>query len=143
MPQLDVVVRVNLRKHQQLMYENRKRFDVRVVHRRFGKTFLAVAELVISALQGPKDWQGFYICPTYTQAKAVAWAYVRDFIGEIPGTKLNESELKATLPSGASIQLLGAERYDALRGRYADAVVLDETAQIPSTAWTTVLSPML
>lgn len=139
-----VNITLNLRSHQLSMYRGRRRFEVRVVHRRFGKTFLAVAELVVDALQSKRRrWQGFYICPTYTQAKAVAWNYVKDFCGQIPGVTLNESELRVTMPNGATVQLLGAEKYDALRGRYADSVVLDETAHIPSTAWTTVLSPML
>ena len=107
---------------------------------------MAAAELVADALRAPpsvKRWQGFYLCPTFTQAKAVAWPYIKEFTSAIPRVQFNESELKVTFPNGASIQLLGASEYDALRGRYADSIVLDETAQIPTSAWTTVLSPML
>ena len=78
------------------------------------------------------DWRGFYLAPTYTAAKAIAWDYLRRFATALPGVRFNESELRVDLWNGARLQLLGAERYDTLRGRYADDLTLDETAQIPS-----------
>lgn len=139
-----VEIHLKLRAHQLAAYCNRTRFTVRVFHRRAGKTFLSIGELLTDALQpSRKDWRGFYIAPTFTQAKAIAFDYLKRFTTGIPGTEVNESELRVDLPNGSRIQLLGAERYDSLRGRYADAVVLDETAQIPSAAWDAVLSPML
>lgn len=111
---------------------------------RAGKTFYVIAKMLVRALQTKrKDWRGFYIAPTFKQAKSISWDYLKKFCAPIPGTTINESELRIDLPNGARLQLLGSENADSLRGRYADDLVLDETAQIPSSAWTTVLSPML
>ena len=55
----------------------------------------------------------------------------------------HETELRADLPNGARIQLLGCERPDSLRGLYIDGVVLDEVAQMPPRLWTEVIRPAL
>lgn len=135
---------IRFRPHQLRAYNERTRFTVRVFHRRAGKTFQAVTELLTDALQTErKDFRGFYLAPSYKQAKAISFDMLKTFTSQLPHTEINESELRVDLFNGARIQLLGAESYDSLRGRYADSVVLDETAQIPSQAWHAVLSPML
>lgn len=143
---IEVDIDFRLRPHQLAAYQARigRRWAIRVWHRRAGKTFAAVAELLIGALESPRpDHRGFYIGPTFAQAKSIAWDYLKRFTGQIPGCNLNESELRADLPTGGRLQLLGAENYHRLRGIYADDVVLDETALIPSEAWTQVLLPAL
>lgn len=82
-----------------------------------------------------------YVAPTYGQAKAVAWDYLKRFTREI-ATSAHESELRVTLKNGAVIRLFGAENYDALRGIYLDDVVLDEFADMSPEAWT-VIRPTL
>jgi phage terminase large subunit len=140
----DVHIRVHLRPYQRKLFGDRTRFTVRLLHRRAGKSWLSCAELLTDAIQTTrKDWRGFYVCPSYRQAKAVAFDLLKGFVARIPGVGINESELRIDLPNGSRIQLLGAENYDSLRGRYADAVVLDEVAMIPTAAWTTVIAPML
>jgi hypothetical protein len=84
-----------------------------------------------------------YYCPTFSQAKRVAWPYIRDFCAAIPGTVFNEAELKVTLPNGAIIQLGSADNPDASRGIYSDFVVLDEPAQMPPRMWYEVIRPAL
>jgi len=140
----NVDVRLILRDHQLAAHKAEKRFQVNVWHRRAGKTFYVIGKMVVRALSTAKrDYRAFYVAPSYKQAKAISWDYLKSFVGPIPGTAINEAELRVDLPNGARIQLLGAESYDTLRGRYADDICIDETAQVPSTAWTTVLSPML
>lgn len=146
-----VKIRFNMRPHQLEAYRARKRFDVRVWHRRAGKTFSAVSELLIGGLEAgqleaPLDppHRGYYVGPTFAQAKSIAWDYLRRFTEAIPGIRQNESELRVDFPgSGARLQLLGAENYNRLRGLYADDIVLDETALVPREAWTQVILPML
>jgi hypothetical protein len=46
-------------------------------------------------------------------------------------------------PNGAEIQLLGGDNYHALRGIYADYVVLDEYAQMHPGLWGEVFRPAL
>lgn len=135
---------VRFRKSQLHIYNTRRRFDVRVVHRRFGKTFQAACELLIDGVQtNHSAWRGYYIAPTYKMAKFIAWDYLSQFTKAIPGTEPNVADLSITMFNGARFQLLGAEQADSLRGRYANAMVVDEAAQIASSTWSTVLSPML
>ena len=55
----------------------------------------------------------------------------------------HETELRAELPNGGRIQLLGCERPQTLKGLYIDGVVLDEVAQMPPKMWTEVIRPAL
>lgn len=84
-----------------------------------------------------------YIAPLYTQAKDVAWQYVREYASAIPGVKFNESELRVDLPNGGRLRLYGAENYDRLRGIYLDGVVLDEFADMDPRSWSEVIRPAL
>lgn len=135
---------LDLEPHQLAAHQAEKRFQVNVWHRRAGKTYYVVGKMVINALMTNRpNWRAFYLAPTFKAAKAISWDYLKAFTRDIPGRKVNESELRVDLPNGARIQLLGTEGYEALRGRYADEIAIDETAQVPGAAWFQVLSPML
>lgn len=130
--------------HQREVHGRLKRFNVLVCHRRFGKTVLAVNELIKGAVTCQRKQPRFaYIAPLYKQAKAVAWDYLQYFTKPIPGVTYNIAELRADFPNGARIQLFGADNPDALRGIYLDGVVLDEVAQMPPKAWSEVIRPAL
>lgn len=119
-----------------------KRWGVCVAHRRAGKTVAAIQRLILSAVACQREApRCAYVAPTYGQAKAVAWDYLKRFTREI-ATSAHESELRVTLKNGAVIRLFGAENYDALRGIYLDDVVLDEFADMSPEAWT-VIRPTL
>lgn len=123
---------------------DRHRFGVVVCHRRFGKTVLAVNHLIRAALTIQRDRGRFaYVGPTYRQAKAVAWDYVKHYSRPIPGVEFNESELRADYPNGAQIRLYGADNPDSLRGIYLDGVVLDEFGLMQGKVWSEVLRPAL
>ena len=86
---------VELRDHQWVVWNEARRFNVLLAHRRFGKTVLAVAMLVRKALECKQRRPiVHYFCPTYAQAKKVAWQYVKDCTAVFNGTIYNESELK-------------------------------------------------
>ena len=128
-----------------LPFHNRKeRFACLVAHRRCGKTVAAINDLIRDALTIPRqNVRVAYVAPTYRQAKAVAWDYCKEFTRSIPGIKINESELRIDFPNGARIRLFGAETADSMRGLYFDAVVLDEPADFPMNAWSTVIRPAI
>lgn len=135
---------MELRPHQDDVLLSLRRFNVLLAHRRFGKTVLAICILILKALESKLHRpQVHYFCPTYSQAKRVAWAYVRDFCQHIPGCVFNESELKVTFPNGAVLQLGSADNPDANRGIYSDFAVMDEPAQMPPSMWFEVLRPAL
>lgn len=120
------------------------RFVVVVAHRRFGKTVLAINQLIKAATDCEKPRPRFaYIGPTYRQAKAVVWDYLKHYARDIPGTTFNESELRADFMNGGQVRLYGADNPDSLRGLYLDGAVLDETGMMQSRVWQEVVRPAL
>ena len=115
-----------------------------VCHRRAGKTVACVADIVDAALRSTRDAPRFaYVAPFYTQAKDVAWVYLKRMVQDIPRTTINESELRVDLFNGARIRLYGADNYDRLRGIYLDGIILDEYADMDPRAWPEVIRPTL
>lgn len=126
-------------------FHNRKeRWACIVAHRRAGKTVACINELIKAALTCTKPNPRFaYIAPFYTQAKDVAWSYLKQFATCIPGVDTNESELRVDFPNGGRVRLYGADNYDRMRGLYLDGVVLDEPADMDPRAWPEVIRPAL
>lgn len=134
---------VRLAPHQLEAWPDESRFDVRVWHRRAGKSYFTILRQLTRLVEhGKGDWQAFYVAPTRTQAKQIAWPYVQLF-SQYLGGELNIAELKCQIPNKGFLQLANGEQYDRLRGLYADDVTLDEAADIPEAAWTEVISPMI
>jgi hypothetical protein len=118
------------------------RWSVAVCHRRFGKTVLAVNQLIKAACLCKKPRPRFYyIAPTYRQGKQVAWDYLKHFTAPIPDVLVNESELRINLPNDAQIQILGADNPDAMRGIYADGAVFDEYGLMAPNVFSEVMRP--
>jgi len=141
---VEVVIPYQGRPHQAAAWDAIKRFSIYVWHRRAGKTVFCINALIRRILSNERSSpRGAYICPLYKQAKAIAWAYLKEYSRPVPGVRFNESELRAIYPNGAEIQLLGADNCDALRGRYLDSVVIDELAQCPPRLWTEIIRPAL
>jgi len=130
-----------LRPWQRAVWENLQRFNVLVIHRRAGKTVLALLWLLEGAAR--PGTVSAYIAPQFTQAKRTAWLYLQRFAGIIPGAQFNAAELLCTLPNDSRIYLLGAENPDPIRGVGLRRAVLDEVAQMPSRAWKEVIRPAL
>ena len=124
-------------------HERRQRFSVGVAHRRCGKTVAHIAELIKDAITGRQEPRCAYVAPTFTQAKDIAWGYLKRFGLVIPGAEANESELRLDLPNGGRVRLYGAENADRLRGLYFDHVVLDEYAQMRPGIWGEIVRPTL
>ena len=118
------------------------RFNVAVCHRRFGKTVAAINQLIHSALQNTKKNPQFhYIAPNYTQAKRVAWEYLKDYTRPLGGVA-NVAELRVNF-LGRQISLHGADNPDSLRGIYSDGCVLDEYGNMRPELWSQVIRPAL
>lgn len=113
-------------------------------HRRAGKTVALVNDILYGALQCPlRKPQLAYIGPTYTQAKRIAWQYLKDYAEPYLSRPPQESELKITLKNEASIFVLGADNPDALRGMYLDGTVNDEYAFWRPSVFSQVIRPAL
>jgi phage terminase large subunit len=126
------------------LHMRRQRWAVAVCHRRAGKTVACIADLVDAALRCEKENPRFaYVAPYFSQAKDVAWVYLKHYTVPIPGAQQNESELRVDLPGGRRIRLYGADNYERLRGLYLDGVVLDEYGDMDPRAWQEVIRPSL
>lgn len=106
---------------------------------------MAINHLVKGAVECKLERPRFgYIAPTFKQAKAVAWDYLKHYTAVIPGISYNEAELRADFPWGARIRLYGAENADeSIRGQYFDGVVLDEFGLMQGRVWSEVVRPAL
>lgn len=136
------------REWQRSCHSRRCRFRVLALHRRAGKTELALMELIDAALKFTLPLGGFfYICPQLKQAKSVAWARLKHRLQPLTMTgavEIREAELTVRFRhNGASIALYGADNPDALRGIRVDGVVIDEVAQIQPQVWTDIIEPAL
>ncbi len=126
------------------------RFNVIVAHRRFGKTVATINHVIKMAIQNnlPSP-QYAYVAPLRTQAKLIAWSYLKFYTSVIPGIRVNESELYVELPTkhrsraGPRIYIRGADNPDSLRGLYLDGVVLDEYAQMKPEVFDEIIRPAL
>lgn len=118
------------------------------MHRRAGKTELALRELVDKALRFTLELGlYFYVAPQLKQAKAIAWTRLKQIVAplQLRGlAEVNESELSVRLrTNGAVVRVYGADNPDAMRGVRLDGVVLDEVAQMKPEVWDDILQPAL
>jgi len=141
-----IIIPYGFREPFRPLHQRKQRWAAIVAHRRAGKTVACVNDLILRASlikrEQPPPRLG-YLAPTYTQAKDVAWAYLKHYTSPIPGMEFREVDLQVTLPTGASIRLYGADNYDRMRGLYFDLVVVDEPADIDPRAWPEVIRPTL
>ena len=120
----------------------KNRWVTAICHRRMGKTVCAINQLIHSALNCTKESpQLAYIAPTYSQAKRIAWDYLKEYTRPLGGVA-NVSELRVDF-LGRRISLYGADNPDALRGIYLDGAVIDEYGDVHPSLFTEVLRPAL
>lgn len=84
-----------------------------------------------------------YIAPFYSQAKQVAWEYLKYFSAPIQVEEPRESDLSVKVMGNSVIRLYGADNPNTLRGNYFDGVVLDEFGDMKPSMWAEVIRPAL
>lgn len=132
---------------QSQIAKSTKRFRVVNCGRRFGKTTLAVLEMVGVAVFN-NDRRILYVAPTFQQARDIAWEQLKGVARDI-ATNINESRLEITIQTtkgGTSlISLRGWESVETIRGQKFDFVVLDEVATMRKfwVGWREVIRPTL
>lgn len=150
------------------LHASLKRFSAIVLHRRAGKTTAVVnhhqryamddalerrrllflkpdlTEPQIKELLSPPGGRHYgHIMPARNQAKLVVWDKLKFYARDIPGIKVNESELLIKYPTGHKVQLFGADDPDALRGPAFSGLSFDEYSQQPRNIFSEVLSKAL
>jgi len=133
---------IKLTKKQSKVFNSLARFRVLIAGRRFGKTFLSVAELLRVACN-KKEAICWYVAPTYKMAKRLAWKRLKKLTPKSIIDSKNETDLTITLINGSVIALHGADKPDSLRGDGLDFVIFDEFADINQEAWEEVINPAL
>jgi hypothetical protein len=83
-----------------------------------------------------------YVAPYRSQAKSVAWDYLKYFSRPIAKSS-NEADLIIELINGAKIRLFGADNADAMRGLGFDGLYLDEYGDFKPSVWGNVVRPAL
>ena len=126
----------------------RKRFNVLALHRRAGKTELAIMQLIDSATKFTLDLgQFFYVAPFLKQAKAIAWNRLKQRLEPFRlnnAIDINESELSIRFKhNGSIIRIYGGDNPDGMRGVRLDGCVIDEVAQIKPEVWNDIIQPAL
>ena len=130
-------------------WQQEARFRDAVCGRRFGKTFLAKAEMRRAARLAAKwnvsvEDEIWYGAPSFKQAKRVFWKRLKQAIPPSwRAGKPNETECSITLKSGHVMRVVGLDNYDDLRGSGLFFLIIDEWADCKWAAWEEVLRPML
>lgn len=136
-----------LHKTQDLVAKDLHRFRVVNCGRRWGKTTLAILEMVAKAVFKP-DSKVVYIAPTYQQARDIAWNDLKKLCGPV-ATNINEARLEITIKTKgkgtSTIWLRGWESVETLRGQAFNFIVIDEIAMMRNfwSSWEEVLRPTL
>ena len=125
-----------------------QRFVVLVLHRRAGKTELALKKLCNAAMKCPLDLPlFFYVAPLLKQAKTIAWTRLKQMVGPlvaVGAAEINESDLSVRFAHNqAVVRLYGADNPDAMRGVRLDGAVIDEVAQVKPEVWEEIIRPAL
>lgn len=138
---------ISLTQAQRVIALDTHRFRVVCCGRRFGKTTLAILEIIGKA-SGLKDGHVCYIAPTYQQARDIAWNELKKFAQPVISST-NEARLEIQIKNkhgnSSTIWLRGWESIETLRGQRFDFIVIDEIAMMRNwlTNWQEVLRPTL
>lgn len=133
---------------QKTCHESMARFTVLALHRRAGKTELAIMQLIKAAIECKNELAlFFYVAPLLKQAKIIAWERLKSRLRPLlicGAAETNEGELFIHFRhNGAKIRLYGGDNPDGMRGVRLDGVVIDEVAQIKPAVWRDILQPAL
>tara|TARA_A100001201_G_scaffold39477_1_gene41177 strand:+ start:562 stop:1797 length:1236 start_codon:yes stop_codon:yes gene_type:complete len=132
-------VKITLTKPQLKVSQSNKRFRVLISGRRFGKTYLAITEMMKFAAQpNQKIW---YVAPTLKMAKDICWSSLKEVLNQFNWIEdINETTLTITIrKTNSTISLKSADLPDTLRGTGLNFLILDEFADIDKRAWFEVL----
>lgn len=144
---LEAKLRYVPRPLQMYIHQNFKRFNFLVLHRRFGKSKCAIAQMLHMGLTNPlPDPRYIYVAPTYKMAKNIAWDEMKKMVKDIPGVSTNEQELKMTIQrqnDKVMFNLFSGDNYEAILGIYADGAIFDEWQNQNPLVYSRIVRPLL
>lgn len=116
--------------------------------RRFGKTVLAVEEMLGFLVRAGDGWNVAYLAPTYGQARDICWLALKKRLAPVT-VSANDSRLEIVVKTAsggtATVKVRSWDAIDTLRGQAFDFLVLDEVASYKGfwEGWEEVLRPTL
>lgn len=122
------------------MHNCKARFRIATCGRRFGKTYMAVNEVVKFANKN-KYIISIWVAPTYRQSKIAFNIMTNNFQGGY--ARCIKTPMQIEWHNGSITKFLSTESKDNLRGESAHLMVIDEAAMIEDEVWTNILRPML
>ncbi len=132
---------VGLHTHQIEVFNSSARFRILAAGRRFGKTRLALVEILHAAqTSGRNIW---YVGPSYRQAKRIVWKRLKTATQPFWASPPSETDLRVEMNCGSTITVCGADNPSSLRGDGLDFVVLDEFASLRPEVWLEIFRPAL
>ena len=132
-------MKISLTKSQHKVSQSNKRFRVLISGRRFGKTYLAITEMMKYASKpNQRIW---YVAPTFKMAKDICWSQLKEVLNQFNWIEdINETTLTITIrKTNSTISLKSADMPDSLRGTGLNFLILDEFADIDKRTWFEVL----
>ena len=125
-------------------HQRNTRWAAMACHRRAGKTVACIHDIVLRASYTKKKNARYaYVGPFRSQAKKIAWTYLKDATENIRKGPPRESDLSIRLHNDAEIEIFGADNPDSLRGLYFDGIILDEYADMRPSLWGEIVLPCL
>lgn len=134
------------RPYQKEIINDPRKNKVLVLHRKAGKTSLAVNKLIIEAIMNPGKLF-YYVFPFQTQAREVVWdspEMINKYLPPHPAiADKNSTQMAIYFKNGAQIRVKGADHPDSLRGPDPYGIVLDEYAQMKPEVYQDIFKPVL
>lgn len=139
--------KVSLHPQQLEVFQDPARFKVVSAGRRWGKTRLAIYNMLVQGLATKGDANVYYIAPTFEQAKRLVWDSLRRIAGLAEHGGLiewyHENTATCRLINQTKIFVCGSDNPDTLRGDAIKYAVLDEYASMKPFIWKEIVRPAL
>lgn len=123
------------------IHKSKSRFRIATCGRRFGKTYLAINELVKQALTH-SNWMTWWVAPTYNQSRIAYRIITANFDGVILNKRESPS-MEIQWLNGSITQFKSSERGDTLRGEGVHFLVVDEAQDVRDEDWYASLRPTI
>jgi len=134
------VFELDLHQAQKEVWDSNARFKVVAAGRRFGKTVLGTAKILVAATSKPKS-VSLWVGPSHSQARMAL-----DMIASLVPRQyreVNRTLSEIYFPNGSKIVFRSGERWDNLRGDGLVCAILDEGAFLDERVWTEAVRPAL
>lgn len=124
---------------QEVVVASPARFRVVCAGRRWGKSRMAAAIALDTALRGGRVW---WVAPTAKLA-AIGWRDLRRMAGKVPGVTVRLGDKSLAFTGGGVVEVRTAGEPGGLRGEGLDGLVYDEAAMGREESWSEELRPAL